>query len=240
MPTTLDVRRSADRFVTRRPGVVSRHSFSFGSHYDSRNTSCALLLACNEEVVDAGAGFEPHPHRDVEVVTWVLEGALHHEDSTGSTGLLVPGTAQRMSAGDGVVHAERNAGAAALRFVQTWVRPDGSRRTPSYEQQEVDACALSAGLVAVASGRPSDGAAVRLGQRDATLLVGRLGTGRSVQLPDAPWLHLLVATDSVDLEAAGPLGAGDAVRLTGGGGQRLTALAPAEVLVWAMRSAGTG
>jgi len=240
MTTPVDVRRSADRFVTRRPGVLSRHSFSFGSHYDSRNTSYALLLACNEEVVDAGAGFEPHPHRDVEVVTWVLEGALQHEDSTGSSGLLTPGTAQRMSAGGGVVHAERNAGAAPLRFVQTWVRPDGSSRTPSYEQQEVESSALSASLVAVASGRPSDGAAVRLGQRDAAFLVGRLGIGRSVLLPDAPWLHLFVATGSVDLEAAGPVLAGDAVRLTGGGGQHLTALAPAEVLVWAMRSDGTG
>lgn len=240
MPTLLDVRRSADRFMTRRPGVVSRHSFSFGSHYDSRNTSYALLLACNEEVVDAGAGFEPHPHREVEVVTWVLEGALQHEDSTGGSGLLTIGTAQRMSAGDGIVHAERNACAGPVRFVQTWVRPDGANRTPSYEQREVDHGALSAGLVPIASGRASDSATVRLGQRDAAFLVGRLRAGRSVQLPDAPWLHLLVATGSVDVEGAGPLGAGDAARLTGGGGQRVTGVVPAEVLVWAMWSDGVG
>jgi redox-sensitive bicupin YhaK (pirin superfamily) len=235
MSTEVDVRRSADRFLTSRPGVESRHSFSFGPHYDSTNTSYALLLACNEEVLAAGAGFEPHPHRDVEIVTWVLEGALQHEDSTGSGGLITPGTAQRMSAGDGVVHAERNAGPGPLRFVQTWVRPDGSSRVPSYEQAEV---VWSEGLVAVASGRPADSAAVSLSQRDATFLVGRLGVGQVVDLPDAPWLHLLVATGSVELERAGALLPGDAARLTGGGGQRLTALDPAEVLVWAMRSDG--
>ncbi len=237
MSTEVDVRRSADRFVTSRPGVESRHSFSFGSHYDGTNTSYALLLACNEESLAAGAGFEPHPHRDVEIVTWVLDGALQHEDSAASSGLVTPGTVQRLSAGAGVVHAERNGGPGPLRFVQAWVRPDGSSRAPSYEKAEVP---WSGGLVAVASGRPSDGAAVRLGQRDAALLVGRLAAGQAVDLPDAPWVHLLVASGRVELEGAGALLTGDAARVTGGGGQRLTASGPAEVLVWAMRSDGRG
>ena len=239
---TLDVRRAAERPTTRISWLDSAHSFSFGRHYDPANTHHGLLLVNNDDVVRAGAGFETHPHREMEIVTWVLRGSLVHQDSTGHSGVVYPGLAQRMSAGRGILHSEKNDAAAYPRedvhFVQMWVVPDGSSSTPGYEQLEVDDARLSEGLVPVASGMPEHAgeAAIRIGQKDAALHASRLAVGQSVQLPDAPYVHLFVPRGRVELEGAGALAPDDAVRLTATGGHRLTALEPAEVLVWEMRS----
>ncbi len=241
---TTDVRRAADRFATRLSWLDSHHSFSFGRHYDAGNTAHGLLLVNNDDVVRAGAGFETHPHRDMEILTWVLQGSLVHQDSTGHTGVIYPGLAQRMSAGAGILHSEKNDAwridgaphADPVHFVQMWVVPDGSTRTPGYEQLEIDSAALAGGLVPVASGRAHHDTAIRIGQRDAALHAARLTPGQAVHLPDAPWLHLFVPRGSVQLEAVGALAAGDAVRLTGGGGQTVTATEPAEILVWEMHA----
>ena len=241
-PATLDVRRADDRPRTRISWLDSSHSFSFGRHYDPANTAHGLLLVNNDDVVRAGAGFETHPHRDMEIVTWVLRGSLVHQDSTGHNGVVYPGLAQRMSAGSGILHSEKNDArdrpAEDVHFVQMWVVPDGSDRSPGYEQLEVPDERLSAGLVPVASGiaKHAGDTAIRIGQRDAALLVSRLSPGQSVQLPDAPWVHLFVPVGTVELEGAGDLLAGDAVRLTGSGGHRLTAVDAAEVLVWEMHA----
>jgi redox-sensitive bicupin YhaK (pirin superfamily) len=119
-----------------------------------------------------------------------------------------------------------------------WVVPDEGGVTPGYEQLEIDDALLSGGLVPVASGMPEhDGAvAIRIQNRYAALHAARLQPGRSVQLPDAPYLHLFVPRGTVDLEGAGRLEAGDAVRFTASGGQRVTAAEPAEVLVWEMQA----
>jgi redox-sensitive bicupin YhaK (pirin superfamily) len=105
---TIDVRRAADRFSTRVGWLDSAHSFSFGPHWDPANTHHGLLLVNNDDVVLPGTGFETHPHRDMEIVTWVLSGSLVHQDSTGHNGVIYPGLAQRMSAGRGIRHSERN------------------------------------------------------------------------------------------------------------------------------------
>ena len=236
----VEVRRAADRARTTTSWLESSHSFSFGRHYDPSNTSHGLLLANNDDVVRAGGGYATHPHRDLEIVTWVLRGTLVHRDSTGHSGVLHPGLAQRVSAGSGILHSESNdaAGQPELdtHFVQMWVAPDGSDRTPGYEQCEVPDARLRSGLVTVASGRRADrdDTAIRLGNRDAALLVARLTPGQVVHLPDAPYAHLFVATGSAELEGAGGLAAGDGVRLTATGGQRLTATADCDVLVWEM------
>lgn len=248
-PPSVDVRRAADRFCTRSDGIESRHSFSFGPHYDPGNTAHGLLVAHNEERLSPGAGFDPHPHRDMEVVTWVLEGSLAHTDSTGRSGVVVPGAVQRMSAGTGVLHSERNdenpldsgRPQGTTRFVQAWVVPDERGLEPAYEQQDVAPLLEGGALVPVASGLPEHvGAApVRLAQRAAALHVARLQPGQDVGLPEAPYLHVFVARGAVVLEGAGALEEGDAVRFTAAGGQRVTASEPAEVLVWEMH-AGTG
>ena len=242
----VDVRRADERFKTRLGWLDSKHSFSFSRHYDPANTHHGLLLISNDDIVKPGTGFETHPHQDMEIVTWVLQGSLVHQDSEGHTGVIYPGLAQRMSAGTGILHSEKNdswrlAGEAhtdPVHFVQMWVVPDESGITPGYEQLEIDHELLSGRLVPVASGMPGhDGAAaIRIKNRYAALHVARLQAGQSVQLPEAPFLHLFVPRGSVTLEGAGPLAAGDAVRFTATGGQRVTAVEPAEILVWEMHA----
>ncbi|MDT7538279.1 MAG: quercetin 2,3-dioxygenase [Actinomycetota bacterium] len=245
----VDVRRAADRFATRLDWLDSKHSFSFGSHYDAANTHHGVLLVNNDDVVAPGTGFETHPHRDMEIVTWVLAGSLVHQDSTGHAGVIYPGLAQRMSAGSGILHSEKNdawcvdparSSDDPVRFVQMWVLPDEDGITPGYEQLEIDAELLRGGLVPVASGMPQHESAIRIGNRSAALHAARLQWGGSVELPEAAYLHLFIARGAVHLEGAGPLAEGDAVRLTATGGQRVTASEPAEILVWEMHQGMDG
>lgn len=234
MVQIVDVRRAADRATTRAPWLNSRHSFSFNDYYDPDNTHHGLLLVNNDDIVGAGGGFETHPHRDMEIVTWVLSGALEHHDSIGNSGVIRPGLAQRMSAGTGIMHSEKNASADdPVHFVQMWIIPEAPGHTPGYQQQEIGDVLLGGGLVTVASGS-DDGAAITIGNARATLYGARLQPGDGVELPTAPYLHLFVPLGRVTLEGTGGLAAGDAVRFTGGGGQRVTADAPSEILIWAM------
>jgi redox-sensitive bicupin YhaK (pirin superfamily) len=250
MTTAVDVRGAADRFATRMSWLDSRHSFSFGQHYDPANTHFGLLLVSNDDVVAPGTGFETHPHRDMEIVTWVLEGALVHQDSHGHNGVIYPGLAQRMSAGTGILHSEKNDAwrltgqapdDAPVHFVQMWVLPDEGGVEPGYEQLDVGSELAGGGLVVVASGRRehADSRAIRIHQRDAALLVARIPAGESVELPTAPYVHLFVARGAVVLEGAGALGTGDSARVTAAEGQRVSAAgeAGAELLLWEMHSA---
>ncbi len=230
---TIDVRPASSRFATDVGWLDSKHCFSFGPHYDPANTHHGLLLVSNDDVVRAGTGFRTHPHQDMEIVTWVLDGELEHKDTLGNAGVIYPGLAQRMSAGTGIWHSEMNPrGDADVRFVQMWVLPDTQRVDPSYEQLDVNAELDRGGLHAIASGRGHD-AAISIRQRDAVLWGGRLTPGETVSVPDNRHVHVFVARGSVALEGAGSLSAGDSVRLTAAGSPRLTAGTDgAEVLVW--------
>ncbi len=242
------VRRSGDRFRTRASWLDSRHSFSFGQHYDPDDTHFGLLLVSNDDVVLPGNGFETHPHRDMEIVTWVLDGALVHQDSQGHAGVIYPGLAQRMTAGTGILHSEKNDSwrltgepehRDPVHFVQMWVPPDSVGLDPGYEQLEIADADLRGRLAVVASGmeRDQDRAAIRIQQRSASLQAARLDDGDSVELPSAPFVHLYVARGAVTLEGAGRLDSGDAARITASDGRRVTAVdGPAEVLVWEMHA----
>jgi hypothetical protein len=246
MSPTIDIRRAQDRFATKISWLDSKHSFSFGHQYDADNTHHGLLLVNNDDTVTPGAGFETHPHRDMEIVTWVLRGSLVHQDSTGHSGIIYPGLAQRMSAGTGILHSEKNdswrlegdSHSDPVHFVQMWVVPDGAAKTPGYEQLEITDERLASGLVPVASGLPQHAGetAIHIGNRYAALHAARLAPGQSVELPEAPFLHLFVPRGTVTLEGAGELVEGDAVRFTATGGQRVTATEAAEVLVWEMHA----
>jgi quercetin 2,3-dioxygenase len=247
MTPAIDVRRAGARPATRLGWLDSKHSFSFGPHWDPANTHHGLLLVNNEDVVLPGTGFETHPHRDMEIVTWVLSGSLVHQDSTGHSGVIYPGLAQRMSAGRGILHSEKNdswrlqgrgSHDEPVHFVQMWVVPDERGVDPGYEQLEIDDELLRGGLVTVASGMPGhEGAtAIRIRNRYAALHVARLRPGQAVELPEAPFLHLFVARGDVTLEGTGDLAAGDAVRATATGGQSVRADGEAEVLVWEMHA----
>jgi len=243
---TIDVRRAHERFATNIGWLDSKHSFSFSNHQDRRNTHHGLLLVNNDDIVRAGTGFETHPHRDMEIVTWVMQGSLVHQDSMGHSGLIYPGLAQRMSAGTGILHSEKNdawrLGQAehdqAVHFIQMWVVPDERGIEPGYEQLEIEPARLAGGLVTVASGmeRHANDAAIRIKNRYAALHCARLEPGQSVALPDAPYTHLFVPRGVVELEGTGVLSPGDAVRLSAVSGQRVSAVESAEILVWEMHA----
>src|SRR6476661_6932146 len=180
----VDVRRADERHKTLLGWLDSKHSFSFGHQHDPANIHHGLLLVNNDDTVKPGTGFETHPHRDMEIVTWVLQGSLVHQDSEGHNGLIYPGLAQRMSAGTGILHSEKNDSwrlqgethQDPVHFVQMWVAPDESGITPGYEQLEIDGELLSGSLVPVASGMAKhDGeSAIRIRNKYAALYAARL------------------------------------------------------------------
>jgi quercetin 2,3-dioxygenase len=236
LPPTIDIRRRAQQFHTRAGWLDSRHCFSFGSHYDPDNTHHGLLLVSNDDVVAPYTGFDTHPHRDMEIVTWVLDGELEHKDTLGNTGLIYPGLAQRMSAGRGVYHSEKNnTSPKPVHFIQMWVLPDAEGLDPGYEQLDINPALAQGGLVPIASGKDY-AAAISIRQKGAVLWGGRLEPGETVRLPEAPFVHLYLARGAADLAGAGRLGTGDAARLVAAGNPVLTADATegAEVLIWEM------
>ena len=231
--SAVDVRRAGSRMHTRIDWLDSRHSFSFGRHYDPANTHHGLLLVNNDDRVAPASGFSTHFHRDMEIVTWVLSGRLEHRDSVGNHGELYPGLAQRMSAGTGIEHSEMNPSPMdEVHFVQMWVPPDSEGIAPGYEQRDINGDLGKGGLRPIASGRGHDGA-IAIHQRDAVLWGARLRPGEVASTPDGEHVHLFVAAGDVDLQDTGALGAGDAARLTRAGELALTAgPSGAEILVW--------
>ncbi|TXS55003.1 pirin family protein [Streptomyces sp. t39] len=219
-PTT-SVRRSADRCPGGDPaaGIESLHAFSFGSHYDPDNLRFGAMLACNEERLAPGAGFDEHPHSHTEIVTWVVEGELTHRDSAGHATVVRPGDVQRLSAAAGVRHVERNDGDVPLVFVQMWLAPRDPGGEPAYE--------IVRGI--------ADSTPYALPEAGALLHVRRLASGERTAVPDAAHVYVHVVRGQVRLDGEG-LGPGDAARLTGARGQELAADGggPAEVLMWEM------
>jgi redox-sensitive bicupin YhaK (pirin superfamily) len=246
MTTQLDVRRADDRPRTRIDWLDSHHCFSFSDHYDPANTHFGLLLVSNDDIVAPGAGFDTHPHRDMEIVTWVLDGGLVHQDSEGHNGVIYPGLAQRMSAGSGILHSEKNDSWKLtgqpehhdpVHLVQMWVFPDEQGIKPGYEQLDINDELARGGWVTVASGMPKyrDRRAISIHQKHAALQAARMVANETLQIPAAPFVHIYVAKGEVALEGAGLLAPGDAVRVTAAEGQRLTAGdSGAEVLLWEM------
>jgi redox-sensitive bicupin YhaK (pirin superfamily) len=229
----VDVRRAGTRPHTKVDWLDSWHSFSFGRHYDPANTHHGLLLVNNDDRVAPASGFPTHFHRDMEIVTWVLSGRLEHRDSEGNHGELYPGLAQRMSAGTGIEHSEMNPSPSdEVHFVQMWVPPDTEGIDPSYEQRDITGELDRGGLQPIASGQGHSGT-IAIHQRNAVLWGARLGPGDASSMPDGEHVHLFFAAGDVELEGAGALGAGDAVRLTRAGELALTAgPSGAEILVW--------
>ncbi|MGW1378949.1 pirin family protein [Streptomyces sp. NPDC002446] len=213
------VRRGPQRYRGGDPdaGIESLHAFSFGPHFDPDNLRFGALIACNEEHLAAGAGFDEHPHRDTEIVTWVIEGELTHRDSAGHETTVRPGDLQRLSSAGGVRHVERNDGDRPLRFVQMWLAPARFGGEPSYE--------VVRGI--------ADSTPYAVPRAGALLHVRRLAGGERTAVPDAARAYVHVVRGAVRLGEL-DLRAGDAARITDGAGLELTGLTASECLVWEM------
>ncbi|MCL7377198.1 pirin family protein [Streptomyces sp. 35G-GA-8] len=216
------VRYAAQRHVGGDPsaGIESLHAFSFGRFYDPDNLRFGAVLACNEERLAPGAGFDEHPHSHTEIVTWVIEGELTHRDSAGHATVVGPGDVQRLSSAGGVRHVERNDGDGPLVFVQMWLAPLEPGGEPAYD--------VVRGI--------ADSTPYALPRAGAMLHVRRLRDGERSAVPDAPYVYVHVVRGGVRIDgAAGPaLGPGDSARITGAEGLELTAGPAAEVLLWEM------
>ena len=174
--------RANRRFETNAGWLESYHSFSFGGHYDPTNTNHGLLLVANDDRVRPGQGFGTHGHRDMEIVSWVLDGVLEHRDSQGNHGVIRPGLIQRMSAGTGIQHSEMNGSATEpVHFLQMWVPPDTNGIEPGYEQIDISDRVASGELFPIASGQGHEGA-VKIHQAGAVLWGGRLAAGTRVDV----------------------------------------------------------
>lgn len=216
------IQRAGERYPGGDPeaGIDTRHALSFARFYDPDNLRFGALLACNEERLAPGAGFDEHPHSHTEIVTWVVEGELTHRDSAGHATVIRPGDLQHLSAAEGVRHVERNDGPEPLVFVQMWLAPLTPGGDPTYD--------VVRGI--------ADATPYALPAADAMLHVRRLEQGERAAVPDAAFVYAHVVRGTVRL-AGEELNAGDAARVTGAEGLALLATGDAEVLLWEMRGA---
>ena len=210
----ITLRRSDERGHAKIDWLESRHSFSFGDYYNPAHESFGPLRVINEDWIKGGAGFPPHPHRDMEIVTYILGGAIAHKDHTGGSGVIRPGEIQRMSAGTGVVHAEFNASPTeTCHLLQIWIMPSQRGIAPGYEQKTIDAAAVTNKFGRIAAPQPRE-SEVRLVQ-DAEIWTAKLDAGVEAIHPLAQgrkaWLHVARGEVRLDDEV---LKAGDAAAIT--------------------------
>jgi quercetin 2,3-dioxygenase len=175
----MQIIKAKDRFHLESDWLSAYWLFSFDRYYDPDNVTFGPLRVFNHDTVAGGGGFPTHPHREMEIVTYVLEGALRHKDSTGGAGLIHAGEVQRMTAGTGVAHSEFNPSETeAVKLLQMWVLPERAGLTPSYEQKQFTAEQRTGALLPIASGQEAPGA-VKVHQ-DVTFYVSRLRAGDRV------------------------------------------------------------
>ena len=199
-------RPAAERFHSQLDWLDSWHSFSFSSHYDPAWMGYGPLRVINDDVIAAGTGFGMHPHRDMEIITVMVEGQLNHRDSMGHAEVLRAGEVQRMSAGTGVVHSEMNGGDRACRLLQIWIEPSSTGIAPAYEQKPF---AIGDGWTPLLDPEQTDGAMAI--HRPVRLWRAQPQPGQSLELPLAPgsraWLQLIdgaVALEGVGEASGGP------------------------------------
>lgn len=227
----ITIRRSDERGHASHGWLDTRFSFSFDQYYDPAHVHFGPLRVLNEDWVDPGKGFPLHPHRDMEIVTIVLEGAVAHRDSTGGEGVTRPGEVQVMTAGTGVMHSEYNpSDSERLHLLQIWIMPDARGHTPRYEQQRFGTDARRNVLLPVVSGDGRDGT-LRIHQ-DATLYVSTLDKGKALAHPLGAGrrAYVFVSNGAVAINGQA-LGAGDAAQIEADSEIKLESTAPSELLL---------
>jgi redox-sensitive bicupin YhaK (pirin superfamily) len=227
----ISLRKAADRGATRLAWLDSRHTFSFGDYHDPRFTGFRDLLVINEDKVLPGGGFPTHPHRDMEIVSYVLAGALAHRDSLGTGSIIRSGEVQRMSAGTGIRHSEYNASQSEpVHFLQIWIAPERAGLAPGYEQVALPAVDGASRLDLI--GGPGGPEAVRIHQ-DVALWRARLQPGKTLALPiaggRAAWAQMVAGRARINGHDAA---VGDGVALVEEREVTMTGIEAAELLVF--------
>ena len=230
----LVVRKSEDRGLANFGWLDSRHSFSFGHYYDPQHMGMGPLRVINEDRVKPGTGFDTHGHRDMEIISYVLEGALEHTDSIGTVSVIRPRDVQRMSAGSGIRHSEFNrSDTDPLHFLQIWILPERARLEPGYEQKAFDDAEKRGRLRLVGSRDGRDGS-VTIHQH-VDLYAGLFESGESARLELQPGRGAWVQVARGELEVNGErLTAGDGAAITDAPAVEIMGREDAEVLVFDM------
>jgi len=228
----ITIRPAAERGRTKIGWLDSRHSFSFGDYQDYDHMGFHSLRVINDDRVAPGGGFPTHPHRDMEIVTWVLSGALEHKDSLGTGSAIRPGELQRMTAGTGILHSEFNGSKAEpVHLLQIWLFPEKRGLTPGYDQKSFPAAERKGRLKLIASRDGRDGSVSF--HTDASLYVAALGPGQKVSHALAPgraaWVQ--VATGSVTLNGK-TLAAGDGAAVENESALELVGVEDGETLLF--------
>jgi redox-sensitive bicupin YhaK (pirin superfamily) len=232
LPGMITLRPSGERGRAELGWLDSRHTFSFSDYYDPKHMGFRALRVINEDRVAPGKGFGTHPHRDMEIVSYVLEGALEHKDSMGTGSVIRPGDVQRMSAGTGVLHSEFNASKSdPVHFLQIWILPERAQLPPGYEQKTFPEEERKNRLCLIAARDGRDGAITV--HQDAAIYAGVLAAGASVTQRLAAGRHAWVQVARGAVELAGKrLAAGDGAAVSDEAEITLVAREPAEVIVF--------
>jgi quercetin 2,3-dioxygenase len=228
----MQIRKSADRGHFDHGWLDTQHTFSFADYYDPQHVKFRALRVINEDRVQPGAGFPTHGHRDMEIVTLVLAGALEHRDSLGNGSIIRPGDVQRMTAGTGVLHSEFNPSATEpVHLYQIWLLPERKGLTPGYEQRSLPREGRSGRWQLAASRDGRDGSLTI--HQDASLSLASLDDGQEVSYPLNPgrhaWLQVLRGEVQVNGTA---LAAGDGAAIEAEGSVQVRGRGPAEVLLF--------
>ncbi|MEQ1876474.1 MAG: pirin family protein [Bdellovibrionia bacterium] len=213
----IQVRKSKERGHANHGWLDSYHTFSFADYYDPEHMGFATLRVINEDWVEAGQGFGTHPHRDMEIITYVLEGAIRHKDSMGNTSVIKPGDVQRMTAGTGVTHSEFNDSPKdKLHLLQIWILPESRGLKPSYEQKNFTTDDKRNRLRLIASRDGADGSVVV--HQDVKLFAAHLEAGKTLEYSLEPGRRGWVQVAKGKIELSGKeLGSGDGAAVVEGG-----------------------
>lgn len=209
----IDIRKGEERGVTKTDWLESYHSFSFNSYYDPKNTRFGSLRVLNDDIVQPGQGFGLHPHDNMEIVTYVLDGTIEHQDTTGVKALIEANEVQRMTAGSGIYHSEYNhSKEIPLRLLQIWFYPNKKNLIPSYEQKLFKKEERRNKLLLVASGEKTD-TALFINQ-DANMYVSNLEEGNSLsyEIESSRGIYLYLADGEIDVNGI-TLFKGDAIKV---------------------------
>lgn len=228
----LQLRKSNERGFANHGWLKSRHTFSFAEYYDPKHMGFRSLRVINEDRIEGGTGFGAHPHRDMEIISYVVQGALEHQDSMGTRSVIRPGEVQRMSAGSGVMHSEYNANPdKESHFFQIWIQPNQKGGTPGYGQKSFEADLNSKKMVLVVSQEGREGSIAI--KQDADLYISRLKQNEDIEFKLRPgrgaWIQVVRGRLSINGQ---DISAGDALSFESEELLKIKAEADSELLLF--------